>query len=149
MRFYTMKWWCGYQAAEDDQPFAEYSAHLSTIRDLLPPDLLTIEDSVCLHDTRLRELRLTASEGALTMVLENPAGDERFTLTYGGVVRFDSVADPRFGLGGPWGYGDLGYYEVDILPGGAIEHRLLFSTGIELVVVFRSFRLERARCASR
>ena len=49
---------------------------------------------------------------------------------------------------GPAGFGDLGYCEVSVLPGGAFEHRLLFSTGIELVVVFRSFRLQRASIAS-
>jgi hypothetical protein len=51
------------------------------------------------------------------------------------------------GWGSPAGYGDLGYWEVDALSGGAFEHRLLFSTGIELAVVFRGSRLQRANHA--
>ncbi len=141
MRFFTMNWWCGVQQGDDD-PRAAYATHLAAIRDRLPPDLLAIQESVSLHDTRLRELRLLVGEGSLVLALESYAGDERFTLVYDGVERFESWADPEVGLQGPAGYGDLGYDEVAVLPGGAFEHRLLFSTGIELVVVFRAFRLQ-------
>jgi hypothetical protein len=145
VRFFTMAWWCGTQTGDAEARSAGYAAHLDTVRDRLPPDLLATQESVSLHDTRLRELRL--AEGTLTLGLDSHAGDERLTLTYTSVERFESVADPEVGLGGPAGYGDLGYCEVDALPGGAFEHRLLFSTGIELVVVFHGFRLQRARCA--
>lgn len=57
----------------------------------------------------------------------------------------ESTANPSAGLAGPFGYGDLGYDEVAILASGAFEHRLLFSTGIELAVVFREFELRRVR----
>jgi hypothetical protein len=144
MRFFTMAWWCGCETGDAGDPSAAYSAHLAALRDHLPPDLLATEGSVSLHDTRLRELRLLPAEGSLSMGLDSHAGDERLTLTYTGVERFESAADPEVGLGGPAGYGDLGYWEVDMLPGGAFEHRLLFSTGIEFAVVFRGFRLQRA-----
>lgn len=140
-----MAWWCGIQTGDAGDPSAAYTAHLATVRDRLPPELLATEESVSLHDTRLRELQL--ADGTLTLGLDSYAGDERLTLTYAGVERFESTADPEVGLGGPAGYGDLGYCEVDALPGGTFEHRLLFSTGIELAVVFREFRLQRARHA--
>lgn len=149
MRFFTMAWWCGTQTGGAGDPSAAYAAHVAAIRDRLPPDLLATEESVSLHDTRLRELRLLPAEGTLALGLDNNAGDERLTLMYTGVERFESTADPEVGLGGPAGYGDLGYWEVDALPSGAFEHRLLFSTGIELVVVFRGFRLHRAKHAAR
>ena len=98
-----------------------------------------------LHDTRLRELWL--ADGMLVLGLDSHAGDERLTLIYTGIAWFESTADPKVGLGGPTGYGDLGYCEVDALPGEVLEHRLLFSTGIELAVVFRGFRLQRAKHA--
>lgn len=139
MRFFTMEWWCGIQAGAGNSPSEAYAAHLAVVRDLLPPDLVDTEESVSLHDARLR--RLVFADSTLVLGLE---GDERLTLTYTGVERFESDADPDVGLPGPAGYGDLGYCEVDVLPGGAIEHRLLFSSGIELAVVFRDFRLERA-----
>jgi hypothetical protein len=147
VRFFTMAWWCGVQTGEGGDPAADYAAHLAAIRDRLPPDLLATEELVSLHDTRLRELRLLIAEESLSLGLDSYAGDERLTLLYSGVERFESSADPEVGLGGPAGYGDLGYCEADVLPGGAFEHRLLFSTGIELVVVFRKFWLQRTKNA--
>lgn len=143
MRFFTIAWWMGLQGEELPSPAPAYAAHLATIRDRLPSDLLATEETVSLHDARLRELRLPLAKGTLTLGLDNYAGDERITLTYSGVERFESIADPEVGLGGPTGYGDLGYCEVDALPDGTLEHRILFSSGIELRVTFRGFRLHR------
>jgi hypothetical protein len=144
-----MAWWCGVQTGDGGDPAVEYARHLAAIRDRLPPDLLATEESVSLHDTRLRELQLLVSEQSLSMGLDSYAGDERLTLVYSGVERFESSADPKVGLGGPAGYGDLGYCEVDVLRGAAFEHRLLFSTGVELVVMFRGFRLHRVKLAEK
>ena len=144
MKFFTMAWWCGEQENHAGDPAAAYAAHLAAIRDRLPPDLLATEEVVFLHDARLRELRLVPGEGSLALILEDYDGTERFTLIYTGVEVLASDADPKVGLSGPAGYGDLGYCEVDALPSGAFEHRLLFSTGIELRVVFLDFRLMRA-----
>jgi hypothetical protein len=137
-----MGWWYG---GEGDDPSVAYAAHLDAIRDRLPSDLLATQESVSLHDTRLRDLRLVVAEQFLCVDLDSHSGRERFTLAYDGVERFESSADPMVGLKGPAGYGDLGYSEVDVLPAGAFEHRLLFSTGIEMIVVFRDFRLQRAQ----
>jgi hypothetical protein len=126
-------------------PLPSYAAHLAAVRDRLPPDLLATQETISLHDTRLRELRLLVAEGSLSLGLDSYTGDERFTLVYSGVEFLESSADPNAALGGPAGYGDLGYCEVDVLPDGTFEHRLLFSTGIELAVRFRGFRLQRVK----
>ena len=89
-----------------------YATHLAAIRDRLPSDLLAIEQSGSLHDTRLRELQFLADEGLLSVTLDSLGGDVRFTLCYSGVKRLESAADPALCLGGPGGYGDLGYCEV-------------------------------------
>jgi hypothetical protein len=146
VQFFTMQWWSGIQAGGDD-PVPRYAAHLAAIRDRLPMELLTIVETVSLHDARLRELRLAVNDGMLSIELDSYAADERFALLYSKVSRFESSADPKLGLRGPAGYGDLGYDEVDVLPDGAFEHRLLFSSGIELAVAFRAFRLQRDKCA--
>ncbi len=147
LRFFTMAWWCGVQTGDSGDPSSAYTAHLVALRDRLPPDLLATEESVSLHDTRLRELRFLAAEKSLSLGLDSYGGEERLTLFYSGVERFESLADPKVDLGGPAGYGDLGYCEVAMLPSGALEHRLLFSSGIELAVVFRGFRLQRVQNA--
>ncbi len=147
MRFFTLEWWRGVQVGSDDDLAVGYASRLAAIRENLPPDLIATEESVSLHDSRLRHLRLITEDRSLTLAFSNYAGDERITLHYSGVERFESIADPNAGLGGPFGYGDLGYCEVDLLPGGSFEHRLLFSSGIELVVAFSGFRLQRGDAA--
>lgn len=144
MRYFTLAWWCGAQTGGEGDPGSGYARHLEAIRPHLPHDLLAAHESVPLHDSRLRELTILPATQTARLVLDTYAGDERLTLTYGGVERVESTADPDVGLGGPHGYGDLGYDELDVLPTGAIEHRLLFSTGVELVLVFSSFAFTRA-----
>ena len=43
-------------------------------------------------------------------------------------------------LPGLGGYGDLGYDEVDLTDAGVCVHRMLFSTGVELVWEFGDLR---------
>jgi hypothetical protein len=146
MRFFTLAWWCGTQDCNfADDPVEAYRAHLSTIRDRLPTALLALQESVSLHDGRLRSLDLSPSEGALKLVVDGDDGRgglRRFTLRYGSVTHFGSTADPAIGLGGPHGYGDWGYDEADVNENGGFEHRILFSSGIEFVVRFTTFVLE-------
>jgi hypothetical protein len=145
LRFFTLDWWRGIRRGDVGDPSAEYARHLDAIRDRLPADLLASQESIPLHDARLRHWIIAPAAASARLVLESYAGDERFNLSYSGVERMESTADPSAGLTGPYGYGDLGYDEVDILASGAFEHRLLFSTGIELAVVFREFGLNRER----
>ena len=74
--------------------------------------------------------------------------DCRIQLTYRGVERLVSTADPATGLPGPHGYGDLGYDELDAVGPGVFEHRMLFSTGIELPIRFSGCSLQVTRPSS-
>lgn len=67
--------------------------------------------------------------------------DRRIHLVYRGVTSFLSTADPAQGLSGPHGYGDLGYNEIELVEARRFEHRMLFSTGIELEIQFEEFQL--------
>ncbi len=40
------------------------------------------------------------------------------------------------------GYGTHGFDEVEILKDGSFEHRMLFSSGIEIAIQFRDFVLD-------
>lgn len=136
-----MAWWRGTRVDDGNDPRDEYARRLKVIRHQLPPDLLATQETVSLHDTRLRELVvlvvLVAAKSA-RLVLESHSGDERFTLSYFGLERVESNADPAIGLRGPHGYD-----EVEVLPTGAFEHRMVFSSGVELCVVFGGFSLQR------
>lgn len=147
MKYLTLDWWmnkCGRQELE------RYWAYNDGIRSRLPPDLLALLDEVSLHDAKLRALDLEVGERKLVISLDgyrytresNEACRRAITLTYGGLREVHSTADPKTGLGGPHGYGDIGYDEIEVHPDGSFEHRLLFSSGIELAVRFERFRLD-------
>jgi hypothetical protein len=150
MRFFTMVWWCGVQEGLAENPSADYFAHLTALRDRVPPERLPTLDallSLALHDARLLRLRVGPAAGELRMLLESYSGEERFALAYSGVEQLVSAADPERRLSGSCGYGDIGYDEVDALPAGAFVHRVLFSSGIEMAVVFHGFELLRGSAA--
>ena len=107
MKFLTLKWWCGVQEDDlDNDPAENYLRYLATIRDRLPAGLLALQESVSLHDGRLRELELSVSNGTLLMLVDDYAGLRKFSLQYRGVSLFHTLADPEVGLLGPHGYGD-------------------------------------------
>ncbi len=138
MRFFTPEWWCGIQDGDlSNDPAEDYRSYLATIRDRLPRGLLALQETVSLHDGRLRVLELSPSNATLLLRVDGDDGSgglRRFTLRYSGVNSFRSIADPAIGLRGPHGYGDWGYDEVDVTEAGEFEHRILFSSGIEFVV---------------
>ena len=139
MRHFTIEWWSG---EEDTDPNPEYEAHLATIINRLPAALQKITRKMSLHDSRIRQLELSTDTRELVIALDR---SPYLRLRYRDVSKFSSSADPEKGLPGPHGYGDIGYDELDILPDGVIEHRLLMSNGIELDIQFRDFDLEVAK----
>lgn len=144
MQFFTVDWWCGIQAGEFSDPAEAYRVHFQNICEQLPPDLAALSESVSLHDSRLRAFKLDTGAKSLQMSLDGDDGRghlRRFSLTYRDVKSLQSFADPDAGLNGPHGYGDWGYDEAHVLPDGDFEHRVLFSTGIEIRIAFSDFSL--------
>jgi len=134
-----MESWGGFKGLEDDDPIPDFRVHLATIRDRLPTDLLALQESISLHDSKIREISLKTDSKLLEIRLEGTDGKvglRHFCLRYEGLISFRSTADPKIALGGPHGYGDLGYDEADITAEGHFEHRILFSTGIEFQIIF-------------
>jgi hypothetical protein len=145
MKYYTLAWWLDCQTPSTFRdPLAEYRSYLDTIRHRLPPDLLVLEDEASMHDGELDLLQLDTELRTLLLRIQGDDGKGKprtFLLKYEGVTSFESRTSGREALPGPAGYGDLGYYEVDVR-GSQFEHSFLFSTGIELTVVFDAFRLQ-------
>jgi hypothetical protein len=145
MKYFTLEWWIGTQKMTTfDNRFPLYHDHLSSIRSMAPSDLIQLSEDMSLHDGQIAEFSLEVADATLTAVVngdDGTGGPRQFRLKYFGVASFRSLADPEKGLGGPRGYGHWGYDEVDITPSGLIEHRILFSSGIELCVQFSTFEL--------
>jgi hypothetical protein len=148
MKFFTYEWWKSAQVpGEHTDPLPEYKLHLGRIRNRLTPDLLRVEDGLPLHDGVLRRMWLDVASGQMTLTIDlddwsKPSCAVEFQ--YDGVSQFESTS-PGSGddLGGPIGFGHLGYFETDV-NGRSFEHRILFSSGIELRIVFSGFHFRLA-----
>ena len=142
MKYFTLDWWQGHGKGDAAEEYREY---YEDVKDLLPAGARRLEEEISIHDGKLLRLDADVGAGTLLMVLDgydwrkgsSPLPKRTFTLKYEGVCWLRSVADPKSGMNGPFGYGDLGYWEFEVLGDGTIEHRMLFSTGIELHVRFR------------
>jgi hypothetical protein len=147
MRFFTMDWWLGLQDVQDGlatDPSEGYTEHLTRLRPL-PLEVAALEQLPLLHDAHVR--RIEQSAGRLQMDLDVLGPDGLGTpvqLRYAGVEGVTLTSDPDRGLPGPHGLGDLGYDEIDAAGIGLYEHRMLFSTGVELAVRFRGFSFDAA-----
>lgn len=153
MKYFTIQWWAG--GIENQLPaFNAYDAYVEAVKGRLPIDLRRLLEDVSLHDSRLRRLTLMPEMKTLSIDLDGFGHDEghtsyhdlRLQLNYSGVIAIESFADPDIGLAGPHGYGDLGYDELEVLESGRFQHRMLFSTGIELSVTFAAFALTCEKC---
>ena len=142
MKFFTPEWWCGIQEGDfDNDPAENYLRYFATFRDRLPIGLQALQESVSLHDGRLRMLELSISNATLMMLVDDYTALRKYSLRYRGVSLFRSIADPEVGLRGSHGYGDWGYNEADVTDTGEFQHRILFSSGIEIDVQFTGFDL--------
>ena len=151
MKYFSLDDWLADQAVSGDSSHTlkavnDYKAYLDSVTDRLPPDFVLLTKTICIHDANLRELDVDLLQRRVMAKLD--AGDitmrERrvVRLHYEDVLRVSSTSDPTKGLPGPHGYGDLGNDEIEVLEGGRYEHRLLFSSGIEVAITFQRFRLE-------
>lgn len=140
MRFLTLAWWCGsLDDAQSKRAMADFEEHRQKIRGRLPPSFWEAPVELPLHDARLLNLRIDVQAKNARLAFIDHGKTKRFTLEYRGLIGAATTADPECGLSGPHGFGDLGYTEEDIVEDGTLEHRLLFSTGIELQIRFRDF----------
>lgn len=141
MKFFTFDWWSG-NALDDFAPNA-YEAHLRTVEDRLPAGVRQLIAQHSLHDGHLLTLTVVPSEHEVRLSLEvysSFGADDRvpLSLVYHGVALLQQFSYCDDALGGPGGLGDLGYDEWHLTADGLTEHRLLFSSGTELLVQFQS-----------
>lgn len=157
MRYFTLDRWLKDQDLDADSSanfgaVGEYQSYLVSVMDKLPEDFVRMLQTICIHDAKLRELDVDALVSRVTLRLD--AGDvtmregRNVKLHYLAVRRVLSTSDPEKGLPGPHGYGDLGNDEIEVLEDGEYEHRILFSSGIELAL-FPSGSYSSNQCSSR
>lgn len=101
-----------------------------------------------MHDStvsafQIDQLSRSASLRLTSWKHDRSGGCLRITYHEADVVRLES--DSEKGLPGPYGFGDLGYDEIEVLAEDLFEHRILFSSGIEIGITFRRLEYEEER----
>lgn len=154
MRFFSVaNLWIDYDVAVG-QRYAEY---INGVWDELPTAVQRlctfrrdIEDPIFLNDGELRELEvdLQDSRVQVTFIADGfdadlkDAGPRRWVLRYSGATQVRSVPDNSGAAPDPAGYGDHGADEIELIEPGLFEHRMLFTTGIEIAIRFASLEVE-------
>ena len=148
MKYFTPEWWAR-NVESTDAVAADYWRYVETIRSRLTPGLRTLLDEVSLHDSKVRRFRVELSNQTVVMILHgftdpwSPAGQigRQFELRYEGVVTVESANEEGW-VSEHLDNSDLGYSEVELLSDGYWEHRMLFASGVELVIRFRDLSLK-------
>lgn len=149
MKYFTVNDWSNWN--ESAATVVAYRSYIQSIRSLLPKDLQLLTGtggSVSLNDGEIEGLEISIEAKSVIIVINGKwidgtvVGARIFHLIYEDVVSVTSKIDPAAkGLHGS-GYGDHGFDEIEVLGSGIYEHRMLFSSGIELHIRFREFRLD-------
>lgn len=148
MKYFSVNDWDKWR--KDAENEVAYRAYIETIQTQLPSDLqLLLRDAgtVYLNDGEVESISVSIEKASVDIVLngkwivETTVGDRIFHLAYTGVVSFVSTIDPAAGGIHGSGYGFHGIDEMEVIETGIYEHRMLFTSGIELAVRFRGFSL--------
>ena len=140
MRFFTSDWW---GEGDTGETAAAYRRHFESIKRQLPEDLVLAHERYPLHDGRVRSATVSDGIKKLRLVVDTWDWDNcyrRLALEYERVTAWHVDGDGEANVGDPPTWGHLGYQEVDV-GDGALEHRIIFAAGVELLVRFGGFRL--------
>lgn len=142
MKYFTLDDWISQQDIKNVDMDAIHQKHkdqkdyIAGITDKLPPDLVRFNQEIIVHDGCLRKLELNVEQKQAVLTIDASSGVK---LQYNQVISLCSTSDPQKGLAGPYGYGDIGWDEIELIVDGLFEHRFLFSSGIELAIQFGGF----------
>ena len=138
----TFEWWEG--ACDDETVLETYRGYLDSVLDGLPPDLRRLATQFTLHDSEVLDIVVNPQEATATFDLDgfDPQDHRcRYSLHYSGLQQLRLITAGAEPLLGPAGLGHLGYDDLDLISPALVEHRLLFSTGAELIMRFSGFKL--------
>lgn len=153
MKYFTMDNWIGSQhdnfdESESDRLRQAYWDYWDGIKAHVPPRLKEFYESYTTHDGvlqwfEIKEERMTVhlSVARIESMEEEWIFDD-LSLQYDDLLSFESISNRTPGFNESL-YGDLGYDEIEKLS-DCIEHRWLFSTGIEFRIRFRDFDFQLA-----
>lgn len=141
MKYFTLEFWSAY---EDLSVFDQYKKYIQRVKNKLSPALRSFVETIHLHDAQIVNFNFNPAARKLEITLDTLFYSEiskdhqhrQIKVSYHDVMVFLSTSSPDNALAGSEGYGDLGYDEIELLEDKLFEHRMLFSSGIELQIRF-------------
>lgn len=133
----------GFGDTNDMSVFERYDIYLSSIIDMLPPELLKFHNNHTLHDAEVK--RITSSFTQNTIQIEFRGWDINlpnpiyYTLLFSGVKEFEQRLPQEEYVQSE--LGDLGYWEFEALEQGT-EMRMLFVSEAEFKIIFEGFSFD-------
>jgi hypothetical protein len=142
VKYFTMDWWAN--QCEPPSVCDDYKNYIESVRDALPESIQAFLDGHMLHDSIVGELSVQPTNETVKILADgfdvNLDRSVVYELAYAGVMALIIHGGASDNLPGPAGLGHLGYDEFEPLDSGALEHRLLFSSGVEILIRFRAFQ---------
>lgn len=148
MNYFSIRCWSDYERITDIRK--SYSSYINSVKAQLPESLKSLTGgggSISLNDANIKHLAVSLENSTMDIVMDGKwiqgvaTGLRVFHLSYIGVTQIVSVVDPDVDGLSESGYGDHGFDEIEVLENNLYEHRMLFSSGVELRTRFRDFRL--------
>lgn len=148
MNYFSIECWSDYERITSIRTL--YSSYIDSVRSQLPESLKSLTGgggSISLNDANIKHLVISLDNSTLDIVMDGKwiqgvvTGLRVFHLSYAGVTQMASVIDPDVDGLSESGYGDHGFDEIEVLGNNLYEHRMLFSSGIELRIRFHDFHL--------
>lgn len=149
MKYFTKEWWGG--AGDPTAAGKAYWGYIATIRNALPQELARLLEEISLHDSAVESFTVNPEDHEALLILNGSSDPwcrskqqdrpRRLTLRYAGVTEVTM----RNGDGVPvtdLDDSDMGYDEIEALPGGLFQHRMLFASDNELHLTFEGFHVE-------
>jgi hypothetical protein len=149
-RFFTMADWLRLQVDPDDPAVREAARlqwdHYQSIRDDLPAAFREAQDMYEFHGARVLSISVELDRNRVVMrlamyVRNAPPSQPQTTvrMTYSDARCLVIEPQPGGFLPPSEGFGEIGHDEVELVSGGMVEHRMLFSSAIGMSVRFRRF----------
>ncbi len=144
MKYFTKKWWVS--GGETTDLVDEYNSYIKSVKKSLPDGVCQILDEHTLHDALI--IHISVNLENRDVHLKFTGWDNKFEnrvnymigLRDVGII--DIVSPDGINATSGIDFGDVGYYEFEVLQEGIIELRMIFSSYVELTVEFKSLDLQ-------
>lgn len=149
MNYFSIKCWSDYEQITSIRE--SYYSYIDNVISQLPKSLKSLTGgggNISLNDANVKSLAISLENSTVDIVMDGKwiqgvaTGLRVFHLSYTGVTQMVSVIDPDVDGLSESGYGDHGFDEIEVLENNLYEHRMLFSSGIELRIRFHNFFLD-------